>query len=103
MPNVKAKSLNKLDFPIAGPGRNDDQVRGLEARCHLVEIGETGAETGDVLTALVEHLDRFHVFREQLPDGMYVVAQSSVPDLVDGLFGLVDRLATSSGSEKPIS
>ena len=77
-----------------GPPRHDDEVRGLEAGGHLVEIGEAGGQAGDGLVALKEDLDALHGPAEEAAQGLEAATAALflLGDLEDPPFRLVQQL-----------
>ena len=72
------------------PRRDDDQVRRLQARRHLVEIGEAGRHAGDQLLARVQLLDRVEAALRQVAQRHEAVAHLVVGDREDRVLGLVE-------------
>ena len=66
-------------FPIEGTAGDDDQVTALQPGCQLVEITETGWDTGDRLTGVVQFLDTIDGARQQLLDGGEPLPAAPVP------------------------
>jgi hypothetical protein len=82
-------------FAHRRPARDDDQVRGLQAGGHFVEIGEAGAQAGEGLVLLEQGLDAVHRLGEQVLDGLETAAPLGplLGDLEDLALGLVEQLA----------
>jgi hypothetical protein len=78
-------------------GRDDDQIRRLQPRRHLVEIGEAGRDAGDQLLARVQLLDRVEAALRQVAQRDEAVAHLVVGDREDRVLRLIeDEVGSSS-------
>ena len=89
-PDVLRDVQHQARLPHRRPGRDDDQVRGLEAGRQLVEIGEAGRHAGDQLLARVQLLDGVEARLRQVAQRDEAVAHLVVGDREDGVLGLIE-------------
>ncbi len=71
-------------------GGDDDEVRRLQSRRHLVEVGEPGRHPGDELLAGVQLLDGVEAALRQVAQRDEAVAHLAVGDGEDGVLGLIE-------------
>ena len=88
----------KLVFPIDGPRGDQDQVRRLQARRHLVEIDEAGRHAGDEALVLLQLLDRREAALDQIAQRHEAGADPILGDREDRALGLVEQIRSASSS-----
>ena len=71
---------------------DDDEIRRLEARRELVEIGEAARDAGDGLAAALQRLDALHRRPDQLLDAREALQPALLADLEDLLLRVVEQL-----------
>ena len=79
-------------FAHRGTRGDDDQVGGLKAAGHLVELGVVGGEAGDLLAAGVEFVERAEGVLDDRRDVDEALAEAVLGELEDALLGAVDDL-----------
>ena len=89
-PDVLRHVQHQAGLPHRRARGDDDQVRRLQARGHLVEIGEAGRDAGDQLLARVQLLDRVEAGLRQVAQRDEAVAHLVVGDREDRVLGLVE-------------
>ena len=77
-------------LPHRRPGRHDDQVGGLETRGEAIQVGEAGGDAGDLAVVFVEAFDGFQGAGEDVAEGVVVLGDAALGDLVDEGLGDVD-------------
>jgi len=90
VPTCCAMFSTRLVFPIDGRAAMNHQVRRLQPRGHLVEIGEAGRHAGDQLLARVQLLDRVEAALRQVAQRDEAVAHLVVGDREDRVLGLIE-------------
>src|SRR6185295_17785975 len=75
-----------------GPARDDDEIAGLKARGHAVEIVEAGGEPGDVLLAVVQLLDVLEGVLQDRPHRKGRALHTPLGDLEDQPLRVVEQL-----------
>ena len=73
------------------PGGDDDEVRGLKARRHLVQVDEAGRYSGDELLVRVQFLDRVEASLREIAQRYEPVADLVVGDCEDRVLGLIEN------------
>ncbi len=71
-------------------GGDDDEVAGLEAACHLVEIGQVAADAGDVGLVLEQLLDLREALLHELPHRHEAGLHAVFGHREDGALGVVE-------------
>ena len=89
----------KAGLAHAGTGRDDDEVRGLQAEQDVVELGVAGGDAGEGVLAAVQLLELIEGQRERVTDLHLGVGDPALGDLEDERLGAVDVWPTSSGAE----
>ena len=79
-------------FAHRGARGDDDQIAGLEAAGHLVELGVVGGESGDLLAAGVEFVERAEGVLDDRRNVGEALAETVLGELEDALLGAVDDL-----------
>ena len=77
-------------LPHRRAGGDDDQIGRLQARRHLVEVGEAGRHAGDELLVRVQLLDRLEARLREVAQRDEAVANLVVRDREDRMLGLVE-------------
>ncbi len=74
-------------FAHAGPGRQDDQIRLLEAAQQLVQLGKAAGHAQDLALVAVQKVDAIHDLVHHLAHGHQVAADAPLGDIEDELLG----------------
>jgi hypothetical protein len=83
-------------FPHAGAAGDDDEIRSLEPRGHLVELRESRGDARDELLPLVEALDRAEAVLDDVLEGVKGGPDLVLGDFEDGVLGLVEHAVHSA-------
>src|SRR5262249_35132677 len=75
-----------------GPGRDDNQFRGVQAAGHSVELDKAGSDSGDAASALVEFLNRLDRFHDLVLHGKHLASEPVFADGEDFLFHFVEQI-----------
>ncbi len=95
---VRRRAERERRLPHRRPGRDDDEVAGLEAGRELVELAEPGGDAGDVDARLVEVHDPREALVEQVVDVGEVAADALLGELEHHLLGAVDEIGRLAGA-----
>ena len=93
--------VERLGLAHTRAAGDQDEVGGLQAGGHLVELDEAGRHAGDVLLALVQPLDVLERVVQDVLDGNRVALEPPLGQAEDAALGVVDqRLDVLLGLER---
>ena len=82
---------DEAGFSHRRPRRDQDQVRRLKSRRHLIEIDEAGRDAGDEPLVLLQLFDRREAALDQVAQRHEASADAVLGNGKDGAFGAVEE------------
>ena len=91
-PEVRGHAHRERRLAHARAAGDDDEVAGLEARRHLVDVAEARGRAGHLAARLVHLRDLLEALAHELVDALEAAADAVLGEVEDHLLGPVDEL-----------